>query len=105
MKPALIILGVVLLAPAAFAAGKNLIENPGFETERTTGDWANVWGWFSREASCNPPEGKMAGFLRGGKDPNIGIIQQVRHLTPGTIYRLSARFRTEDGVAARTYRF
>jgi hypothetical protein len=104
MRLLLTALTVLSLAVSARAGG-NLLKNSSFESELGAEDWGRVWGWFSREETGKPPDGKMAGFIRGGTDPEIGAIQFVEKLKPGSIYRLSAKFRTEDGVAAKAYRF
>ncbi len=102
----LLLAALMLMAFAGTArAGGNRLKNSGFERELTPEDWSIVWGSFSREESGKPPEGRMAGFIRGGIDPEIGTIQTVTDMKPGSIYRLSAKFRTEDGVAATAYRF
>jgi hypothetical protein len=102
----LLLTALMVLAFADSArAGGNLLKNPGFESAPTAEDWNIVWGWFSREETGKPPEGKMAGFLRGGTDPEIGAIQYVANLKPGAIYRLSGKFRSETGASAKAYRF
>ncbi len=105
MRARAICCAVLLCVLAAHAAPVNLLRNAGFESDLATGDWGISWGSFKREPSWKPPEGAYAGFIRGGVDPNIGVIQQVEGLKPGTVYRLSARFRMENGFTAAKCRF
>lgn len=105
MKARAIYCALLLCALAGYAAPVNLLRNPGFESDLASEDWGISWGSFKRESSWRPPEGAYAGFIRGGVDPNIGIIQQLEGLKPGTVYRLSARFRMENGFTAAKCRF